>query len=181
MTLHAHQHFWKYDEAQYPWIPKGSPLHRDWLPNDWQAAAKKCGLDGSIAGEARPTMEEARWLLELANQNLLIKGVVGWVDLRSETVAIQLAEFSKHPRFVGVRHVVQDEPDDDFMLREDFLRGIGTLKQFDLTYDILIFPKQLPAAIQLVEKFPQQAFVLDHIAKPFIKNRVISPWREQIR
>ncbi|NDF00040.1 MAG: hypothetical protein EB034_17460, partial [Verrucomicrobia bacterium] len=98
-----------------------------------------------------------------------IKGVVGWVDLQSSRVEEPLAELARHPRFVGVRHVVQDEPDDNFMLRPAFQRGIGKLRQFNLAYDLLVFPKQLPAAIQLVANFPEQRFVLDHIAKPFIR------------
>jgi len=181
MNIDSHQHFWRYDEAQYPWISKGSPLHRDWLPDDLAPLLAKAGLDGSVAVQARQTLTESRWLLELAGRHPLVKGVVGWVDLRSEQVARQLAEFTRHPKFVGVRHVVQDEADDQFMLRPDFLRGIAQLKQFDLTYDILIFPKQLPAAIELAKRFPEQPFVLDHIAKPLIKDDVISPWREQIR
>jgi L-fuconolactonase len=181
MKLDAHQHFWRYDEEQYGWIPKGSPLRRNWLPEDLQPLLERAGLEGSIAVQARQTVEESRWLLELADANPMIKGVVGWVDLRSETVEEQLARFAEHPKFVGVRHVVQDEPDDRFMVRPDFLRGIGWLKQFDLTYDILIFPKQLPAAIELVKQFPDQPFVLDHLAKPRIKEGIMSPWREQVR
>jgi L-fuconolactonase len=102
------------------------------------------------------------------------------VDLCSERVADQLAEFAGHPKFVGVRHVVQDEPDDDFMVRPEFLRGVSALQRFDLAYDILIYPKQLPAAIELVRKFPEQRFVLDHLAKPFIREHTLSPWSEQI-
>ena len=181
MQIDSHQHFWSYDEQQYRWIPKGSPLQRDWLPNDLAPLLAKAGLDGCVAVQARQTVEESRWLLTLADHAPIIKGVVGWVDLQSERVEEQLAELSKHPRFAGVRHVVQDEPDVNFMLRPDFLRGIGKLKAFNLTYDILIYPKQLPAAIELVKRFPEQSFVLDHIAKPFIKARTISPWREQIR
>jgi L-fuconolactonase len=145
--IDSHQHFWKYDEVQYPWIPKGSPLHHDWLPDDLAPLLAESGLDGCIAVQARQTVEESRWLLELAKESPIIKGVVGWVDLRSESVGGELAELAKHPKFVGVRHVVQDEPDDHFMLQENFLRGIGRLKQFGLTYDILIFSKLLPAAI----------------------------------
>jgi len=181
MILDAHQHFWSYDEKQYPWIPKGSPLHRNWLPPDWQKEANSAGVDGSIAVQARQTVEESRWLLQLAGQFPTIKGVVGWVDLRSEEIGSQLAEFSRHPKFIGVRHVVQDEADPEFVLRPDFLHGIGMLKDFKLIYDILIFPKQLPAAIELVRCFSEQPFVLDHIAKPNIKGGVLSPWREQIR
>lgn len=126
-------------------------------------------------------MDETRWLLALAAESPLIKGVVGWVDLRSPKVETQLQQFAAHPKFVGVRHVVQDEPDDNFMLGEAFQRGVAALKPMGLTYDILIYPRQLPAAIQLVQKFPGQPFVLDHIAKPPIKDGRFDPWREQIR
>ncbi len=179
--IDAHQHFWKYSETEYPWIPKGSALHRDWLPDDLAAEQSKVDLHGSIAVQARQMLDESRWLLELADAHPIIQGVVGWVDLRSPNVEEQLTEFAKHPKFAGVRHVVQDEPDDQFMLQPDFLRGIGLLRRFGLTYDILIYPKQLPAAIELVKRFPEQPFVLDHIAKPLIKDRILSPWREQIR
>lgn len=181
MRLDSHQHFWNYSATEYPWIPTGSALQRNWLPEDLDALQAPLALDGSIAVQARQSIEESRWLLELAAKSPRIRGVVGWVDLRSEHVAESLAEFSKNPKFVGVRHVVQDEPDDRFMLRPEFLRGIAQLKQFKLTYDILIYPKQLPAAIELVRQFPEQPFVLDHIAKPFIKDGLLSPWREQIR
>jgi L-fuconolactonase len=181
MRLDAHQHFWKYSAADYPWIPAGSALQRDWLPADLDALQAPLGFDGSIAVQAHQSVAEARWLLELAAANPRIRGVVGWVDLRSDRVADSLAELSANPRFVGVRHVVQDEPDDLFLIRPEFVRGISQLRQFGLTYDLLVFPKQLPAAIQLVRQFPDQPFVLDHIAKPFIKAGTLSPWREQIR
>lgn len=181
VKLDSHQHFWSYDAAQYPWIPSGSPLHRDWLPGDLAPLLATAGLDGCIAVQARQTLEESRWLLSLADRAPIIRGVVGWVDLRSENVSAQLAEFSRHAKFRGVRHVVQDEPDVDFMLGAEFQRGIGALHEFGLTYDLLIFPKQLPAAIELVRQFPHQPFVLDHIAKPPIKTGALSPWREQIR
>jgi len=181
MLLDSHQHFWVYDEGQYPWIPKGTPLHRDWLPDDLSKLQQPLGLDGCVAVQARQTVEESRWLLTLADHDPRIKAVVGWVDLRSPNVKKDLAELSKHPRFRGVRHVVQSEPDDDFMIRPEFLRGIGELKEFGLVYDILIFPKQLPAAIELVAKYPKQPFVLDHIAKPLIKDGVMEPWRSQLR
>ena len=181
MRLDSHQHFWKYSAAEYPWIPTGSALQRDWLPADLEALQTPLAFEGSIAVQAHQSVAEARWLLELAAQNPRIRGVVGWVDLRSDRVAESLAELSANPKFVGVRHVVQDEPDDLFLVRPEFVRGISQLKQFGLTYDLLIFPKQLPAAIQLVRQFPDQPFVLDHIAKPFIKAGALSPWRELIR
>lgn len=181
MKIDAHQHFWRYDPAQYPWIPEGSPLHRDWLPADLTALQQPLGLDGSVAVQARQNIAESDWLLGLADADARVKAVVGWVDLRSENVDVDLERLARHPKFSGVRHVVQDEPDDMFMLRPDFLRGIAQLQPLGLTYDILIFPKQLPAAIDLVARFPDQPFVLDHIAKPHIKVGTLSPWREQIR
>jgi L-fuconolactonase len=134
-----------------------------------------------VAVQARQSLAESRWLLELAKAASMIRGVVGWVDLCSPNVAQELKEFAEHPKFVGVRHVVQDEPDDQFMLREDFQRGIAALRRFGLTYDLLVFPRHLPAAVALAEKFPEQPFVLDHLAKPPIKDGALSPWREQIR
>ncbi len=181
MRLDSHQHFWNYSEEQYPWIQPSWPIRRTFLPGDLEPLLKTAGIDGCIAVQARQSLEESRWLLELADQSPIVKGVVGWVDLRSEAVEEQLAQFANHPKFVGVRHVVQDEPDDDFMICPEFLSGIGKLKQFGLRYDVLIFPKQLPAAIKLVQQFPEQLFVLDHIAKPHIKDGVISPWREQMQ
>lgn len=179
--LDAHQHFWAYDAAQYPWIEPGSPLQRDWLPADLQREQAKVGFAGSIAVQARQTLEESRWLLTLADHAPSIRGVVGWVDLRAENVGHDLTILSQHPRFLGVRHVVQDEPDPNFMLQPEFLRGLGLLARHKLTYDILIYPAQLPAAIEVVRKLPEQPFVLDHIAKPPIKEHGLSPWREQIR
>jgi L-fuconolactonase len=181
VKLDSHQHFWIYDAPQYPWIPKGSPLHRSWLPEDLALIQQPLGFEGSIAVQARQSLEESRWLLALADAHRSIRGVVGWVDLRDPRVDQQLAELSKHPRFVGVRHVVQDEPDPAFMLSQEFQHGISQLAQFDLAYDLLIYPHQLEAALQLVERFPEQRFVLDHIAKPLIRQRTISPWRENIR
>ena len=182
MRIDSHQHFWEYDPEQYGWMnDQMTVLQHDHLPNDLSAAQSDLGFDGSIAVQARQALEENRWLLELADSNPRIKGVVGWVDLQSNDVDSQLAQFADHPCFVGVRHVVQDEPDDDFMLRPKFVRGISNLEHFGLTYDILIFPKQLSAAVKLVKQLPKQPFVLDHIAKPLIKDSVLEPWSEQIQ
>ena len=181
MRLDAHQHFWSYDAAQYPWIPPGSPLHRSWLPDDLAELQKPLGFDGSIAVQARQVVGESDWLLGLADRHANVKGVVGWVDLRSDRVEADLARLAAHPKFVGVRHVVQEEPDDDFMLGQDFQRGIAKLAAYGLTYDILIYPKQLAAATRLAENFPQQPFVLDHLAKPQIKDGIIEPWKSQLR
>jgi L-fuconolactonase len=181
VRLDAHQHFWKYDPAEYPWMQAEWPIRRDFLPPDLEPLLAQEGLDGCIAVQARQALAENRFLLALADAHPVVRGVVGWVDLCAERVDEQLAGFSRHPKFVGVRHVVQDEPDDNFMLRPDFQRGIGRLRQFGLTYDVLVYPRQLPAAIALVGRFPDQPFVLDHIAKPPIRAGTLAPWREQVR
>ncbi len=181
MSIDSHQHFWRYTAAEYPWMKPEWPIRRDFLPLDLAREMAKVGIEGCVAVQAQQTVDEARWLLSLADAQPFIKGVVGWVDLQSDRVEEQLVELAQHPRFVGVRHVVQDEPDDSFMLRPAFQRGIGRLRQFNLAYDLLVFPKQLPAAIQLVASFPEQRFVLDHIAKPPIAAGTLSPWREHLR
>jgi L-fuconolactonase len=180
-TIDSHQHFWKYDPAEYPWIKPNWPIRRSFLPPDLEPLLHKSGFDGCVAVQARQTLGETEWLLALAAEYPFIAGVVGWVDLRSPEVSSELERFRGNKQLVAVRHVVQDEPDDRFMLRENFLRGIVALKNLDLAYDILIFPKQLPAAIELARRFPEQRFVLDHIAKPFIKDQEIEPWRAQIQ
>lgn len=156
-------------------------LRRDYLPGDLEPLLIEARLDGCIAIQARQTVEESWWLLELADRFPIIKGVVGWVDLRSEKVDEDLAALCKNPKFVGVRHVAQDEPDDRFLVGEAFVRGIRKLKQINLAYDLLIFPRQLPAAIELVGRFPEQRFVLDHIAKPNIAAGPIEPWAKLVR
>jgi L-fuconolactonase len=191
MRIDAHQHFWKYEPAQYPWIQPPAdevsrsklpnPIRRDFLPRDLKPLLDKAGIGGCVTVQARQSLGESRWLLSLAVQHSFIRGVVGWVDLRSVIVTEQLGELVNDPRFVGVRHVVQDEPNDRFMLAAEFLRGIDVLREFDLAYDILIYARQLPAAIQLVKRFPLQRFIADHIAKPAIKRRAVSPWSEHIR
>ena len=180
MRIDSHQHFWRFNPADYGWMQPDWPIRRDFLPADLEPELRAWNFDGCVAVQARQNLEESRWLLKLAEQAPIIRGVVGWVDLCSSNVAKELEEFAQHPKFVGVRHVVQDEPDDDFMLREDFQRGIAVLRNFGLTYDLLVFPWQLPAAIALAQKFPEQPFVLDHLAKPPIKCGELSPWREQI-
>ena len=182
LALDSHQHFWHYSAADYPWLGAGMEhLRRDFLPNDLLPLLQAAGLSKCVAVQARQSLVETRWLLQLADQHDFIHGVVGWVDLRSADARQQLAQVAAHPKLIGVRHVVQDEPDDRFMLREDFLRGIALLPEFGLTYDILIYQQQLPAAIELARRFPEQPFVLDHIAKPRIAQQLLQPWADQIR
>jgi L-fuconolactonase len=182
MKIDAHQHFWKYSAEQYEWINDAmQALKRDFLPRDLKALLQREGLDGSIAVQARQDVEETQWLLHLAAENDFIKGVVGWVDLRSADVGRDLERLAKQRKFVGVRHILQGEPDDDFMLRADFKRGIAQLAEHGLTYDLLLYPRHLPVAVKLVREFPEQRFVLDHIAKPLIADGVLEPWDRDIR
>ncbi len=177
MRIDAHQHFWVYNPAQYDWIDESmAVLRRDFLPGDLKPELAQAGFDGCVAVEARQTIEETRWLLELAASSPFILGVVGWVDLQSAQLHSQLQDLARNPKLVGVRHVVQGEPDDRFMLRPEFLRGISMLEEFGLTYDILIFTKHLPVAAEVVRQFPRQRFVLDHMAKPPIKSGSLEPW-----
>ena len=160
---------------------KMGALKHDFLPADLEPLLKSIDFDGCVAVQARQSLEETEWLLDLAQRHSFIKGVVGWVDLQSEKLSEQLQKFSGHRKLAGVRHVVHDEPDDHFMLRPQFRYGIAQLQEFGLTYDLLLFPKHLPVAAQLVEEFPQQPFVLDHIAKPGIAEAAISPWQDDLR
>jgi len=182
MKIDSHQHFWDYNPEEYPWMQgeKMNPIRRNFGPGDLWAEQERVGLDGSIAVQARQSLKESRWLLELAQNDSRLKGVVGWVDLRGPSLEAELEELSPNKKFVGVRHVVHDEPDDQFMLRPEFLRGIGKLHGYGMTYDLLLFPKHLPVAVEVVKQFPEQPFVLDHIAKPFIKDGGMSPWYRDI-
>ncbi|MDA0816098.1 MAG: amidohydrolase family protein [Planctomycetota bacterium] len=182
MRVDAHQHFWRYDPAEYDWIGEGMErLARDYLPADLAPLLTAEGIAGSVAVQARQTIEETRWLLGLAAKHPAILGVVGWVDLRSSEVGEQLREFAANPRFVGVRHVVQNEPDVRFLLGEAFVGGLRQLHGFGLTYDLLLFPPQLPAAVELAGMMPEQPFVLDHLAKPLIKPGILDPWQADLR
>lgn len=182
MRIDAHQHCWDYSAVEYPWIGPGMErLARDYLPSDLDPLLAAEGIDGSVVVQARQSLEESRWLLGLADDHPIVKGVVGWVDLRREQVAHDLHELAAHPRFVGVRHVVQDEPDPRFVLGDDFVRGVRQLHQHGLTYDLLLYPPQLPAAIELVGLVPDQPFVVDHLAKPRIAAGDRGDWERDIR
>lgn len=181
MIIDAHHHLWSFNEADYGWMDDSMKvLKLDYLPPDLEKELEKAGVSGTVVVQARQIIEETRWLLEQADANPFIKGVVGWVDLRSPELAKQLDEFAAHPKLVGVRHVIHDEADDDFMIRPAFVKGIEQLKAYDLTYDLLLFPKHLERAIELVSMFPDQRFVLDHISKPFIKSGIMQPWKDDI-
>jgi L-fuconolactonase len=183
VTVHidAHQHFWKYDPGEYAWIDDTmEPLRRNFLPPDVEPEMARAGFQGCVAVQARQTPEETEWLLQLAGPSRFVRGVVGWVDLQSPDLASQLERFAAHPRFVGVRHIVQGEPDDRFLLRPAFLGGIERLAAYDLAYDILIYPRHLPVAAEFVAQFPGQRFVLDHLAKPDIRAGEIRDWARDL-
>lgn len=181
MKLDAHQHFWEYNIAEYGWIGEEmKAIRQSFLPQDLEPILAQSGMDGCIAVQARQSLTETQWLLELADQYEFIKGVVGWVDLCSDDVRNQLELLASNPVLKGVRHVIQDEPDLQYVLREDFQRGISLLKEYDLAYDLLVSKEQLPYAVELVKAFPEQRFVLDHLAKPDIKSGILSPWQEAL-
>lgn len=180
MRIDAHQHFWKYDPVRDDWIDDSmAVIRRDFLPADLGAVLLDNQVAGCVAVQTDQSENETCFLLDLAEQNSFIKGVVGWVDLKDPAVENRLAFYSQNPLFRGVRHIVQTEID-DFMLAPDFQNGISHLHSFGLTYDILIYARQLPAAIQLAHRFPAQPFVIDHLAKPGIRNKMMEPWSQLI-
>lgn len=182
MRLDSHQHFWRYSAATHPWINASmAALKRDFLPADLEPLLRRAGVDGCIAVQAQQSVRETEWLLELAREHPFVRGVVGWVDLRAPGARADLERLSRDPRLRGIRHIAQDEPDDRFLLRSDFGRGLALLEPLGLTYDILIYQRQLPAAIELVRRMPRQRFVLDHLGKPDIRGGGFEVWRRGIR
>jgi len=172
MYIDAHHHLWNYDPAEYDWIDDSmAVLKKDFLLRDLEKTLHHNGFSSSIAVQARQSMEETLWLLTLAEQTDLIKGVVGWIDLRSDTLAQQLDELVRHKKLVGFRHVIQGESDPAFMQNPDFIRGLQMLSDRGYRYDLLILSHQLPAAAQMLEQVPNLHVVIDHIAKPDIKSR----------
>lgn len=182
MRIDSHQHFWRYNPVDYGWMSdQMSGLKRDRLPEDLKPLLAQAALEGTVAVQARQTVSETEWLLELSDHHALIQGVVGWLDLCSPHLQDQLEKYAGHPKLKGLRHLVQDEPDDQFMLRPEFLNGLGLLAHFNLTYDLLLSPRHLPAAIEVVQRYPRQRFVLDHIAKPLIREHILEPWQTHLR
>lgn len=180
--IDSHQHFWHYNSEDYPWMEGArAPLQVDYLPPDLAPLMAETGIHGTVAVQARQVVDETDYLLALADEYDFIRGVVGWVDMRADDVAAQLERYAAHPRMSGVRHIVHDEADDRLMLGGNFLSGLAQLEAYGLTYDLLLYPRHLPIAIDVVKQFPNQRFVLDHIAKPFIKDGIVEPWASEIR
>jgi L-fuconolactonase len=179
--IDAHHHLWRYGERDYGWISdRMKVIARDFLPADLQNELQECRVDGAIAVQARQTLEETAWLLEQAEENDFLRGVVGWAPLAGREFPQVLESWKGKSKLKGLRHVVQDEPDEEFLLREDFSAGIRTIRGTGLVYDILIYERQLPAAIRFVDRHPEQVFVLDHIAKPRVRERALEPWRKNL-
>ncbi|UFH53780.1 amidohydrolase [Spirosoma sp. KNUC1025] len=176
MTIDAHQHFWHFDPVRDSWITDDMAIiQRDFLPADLEPVLSANGIDGCVAVQASQSEEETLFLVNMARSYDIVKGVVGWVDLQSDQLPQRLEALSSHPEIKGYRHVAQAEPD-DFLARPAVVEGIRQLAAFGLTYDILIYPNQLKAALHLVREVPELNFVIDHLAKPHIKKREISRW-----
>ncbi len=182
LRIDAHQHFWIYNPADYGWMTSDmAALWRDFLPGDLQTLLDGAGMDASVAVQARRMVEETAWLLELAERHPSILGVVGWVDFDSESLEPQLEGFAAHPKMKGVRELIHDMADDDYALSDVHVRAMALLESHRLTYDLLLKPPHLRPATALVDRFPNQPFVVDHIAKPDIRSGAMAPWDRDLR
>ena len=182
MLIDAHHHLWEYNDRDYVWMSgEMSSLRRDFLVPELEAVMRDAGVDGTVVVQARQSTQETEWLLGLAERKPFILGVVGWVPLCAPEAARELDQFALRPKLKAVRHVLHDEPDDLYMLRNEFNRGVALLADRHLAYDILIFERHLSQTIEFVDRHPRQVFVLDHIAKPRIKEGALSSWKENLR
>lgn len=178
-TIDSHQHFWKYDPDRDAWITDDmKAIKRDFLPQDLQPLLRQNGIDGCLAVQADQSEQETNFLLSLAGEHGFIKGVVGWVDLMAPDLEEKLTHYSRFEKLKGFRHVLQSEPNRDFMLQPDFLRGLSMLNKFNFSYDILIYKDQLSFIPEMVKRFPEQRFVVDHLAKPSVKTGELKEWKE---
>lgn len=182
MVIDSHHHYWQYNPVEYDWIDDSMKIIRtDFLPEKLEQTIREAGIDGVISVHARQSVEETDLLIEMAHQNKFMKGVVGWLPLIQNDIETYLEKYSGEKILKGLRHVVQGEADPEFILRNDFNRGISLLKKYSFVYDILIVERQLPNTIRFVDQHPDQIFVLDHIAKPIIRKNELSPWKENIQ
>jgi L-fuconolactonase len=185
-VIDSHHHFWDLTQGtpfDYRWldVPKNAAIKRDFLPQHLQPRIQKAGVDRTILVQTQHNLEENRWALRLAEKHDFIAGVVGWVDLASPACEDQLLEFKKHRKFVGVRHVVQDEPDDNFILRPEVLRGLAVLESHNVPFDLLFYVRHLKHTRALAQRFPGLTFILDHLAKPEIKDQRLDNWLDEFR
>jgi L-fuconolactonase len=179
--IDAHHHLWRYTAAEYGWLdePKHM-LRRDFLPKDLMREIS-AGVDGTVVVQARQTMEETRWLLQMADECDAIRGVVGWAPIAGEDFPGVMEEFEHRPKLKGLRHLIESEKDENYILREDFNAGIRTLVGSGLVYDIVIYERHLPQTIEFVDEHTEQVFVLDHVGKPRIGAGVMEPWAARMR
>jgi L-fuconolactonase len=182
LKIDSHQHYWLYHPVKDAWITDElKVIQKDFLPVDVWPVMQQNGVSGCVAVQADQSENENDFLLGLAQKYSFIKGIVGWVNLQADNIEEHLAYYSEIKLIKGFRHILQGEPDDAYMLNEKFIRGISLLNKYHFTYDLLIKPQHLSYAAQLVSKFPEQRFVIDHVAKPFIKDKLLDGWREGIR
>ena len=182
MKIDSHQHFWHYDPSKHVWMNEFmGVLKKDYLPTYLEPLLKSCELDGCIAVQANQAEVENEFLLDLVSKHDFIKGIVGWTDLRAENLSERLEYYQQFSKIKGFRHVIHDEPALDFMLHPSFMKGVSMLKNYGYTYDILIFAAHLPNTLEFIKALPNQPLVIDHIAKPNIKNGEIETWKKQIK
>ncbi|MBK9169483.1 MAG: amidohydrolase family protein [Bryobacterales bacterium] len=180
-AIDSHQHFWNYSAEEYGWIHDGmAALRRGFTAADLHREMVEANVEGAVTVQARQTLEETRWLLQVAEEHPYIVGVVGWAPLADADVEDSLSELAPRRKLKGLRHIVQDEPDDEFLLRADFNAGVSRLSRHGLAYDILVYERHLPYAIEFADRHTDMVFVLDHIAKPRIGDRALEPWRTRI-
>jgi L-fuconolactonase len=178
VTIDAHQHFWDLTRFQYPWMTADMQvLRRDYLPGDLRPVLDRMGVDLTVFVQAQHNVDETEWALLLAEKYPWIIGIVGWLDLKSADLEAHVDRFRSHRQFVGVRHIVQDEPDERWLLQDDVVRGLKVLANRDLTYDLLLRPHHLPHIPQLVRRVPSLRMVIDHLAKPPIRRGELEPWQ----
>ena len=182
-VVDSHQHYWDLQRFEYPWMAgeQLEPLRRNFLPEDLRPLIDKAGVDRTVFVQTQHNLEENRWVLELCRENDFLAGMVGWVDLASEQCEEQLLEFWDDPYFVGIRHITHDEPDDDFIIRDDVVRGLGTLEKHGVPFDLLFFTRHLRHAPTLAERLPNLKMVIDHLSKPLIKEGRMDRWPEEIK
>ena len=184
LTIDAHQHFWRLDlPFDYSWLnaPALAPIRRDFLPEHLEPLLRAAGVQRSIFVQTQHNLDETRWVLGLAERHPFLAGVVGWVDLAGPDCERQLLELKRHPKFVGVRHVTQDEADDDFIVREDVVRGLAVLEKHGVPFDLLFYVKHLRHAATLAQCLPELPMVIDHLAKPRIKERPTDDWLPHLK
>lgn len=184
MIIDAHQHFWRLDlPFDYGWLSaeRHAAICRNYLPEDLEPHLRRSGIEQTVLVQTQHHLDETRWALRLAEEHAFIAGVVGWVNLAAEDCEEQLQEFTAHPRFSGIRHIVQDEPDEDFIVRPAVFRGLRVLERHHVPYDLLFYHQHLRHAVTVARAFPELPLVIDHLSKPQIRQRILEPWAQQLR